>query len=161
MARAGRKSKYETDVKPYLETINKKIRQGVTEEAIAKSLGISKATINNYKLKYPELKEALSTNKGADVLESLVNAGIQSAIGYYKENETTTIILDEDGKPTKKQKTINKIWYAPNPTLNKFYVLNFGKKDGWTDDPLEYELKKSKQELDEAVLKSKNFDIDF
>ncbi len=161
MARAGRKSKYETDVKPYLETINKKIRQGVTEEAIAKSLGISKATINNYKLKYPELKEALSTNKGADVLESLVNAGIQSAIGYYKENETTTIILDEDGKPTKKQKTINKIWYSPNPTLNKFYVLNFGKKDGWTDDPLEYELKKSKQELDEAVLKSKNFDIDF
>lgn len=161
MARAGRKSKYETDVKPYLKTINKKIRQGVTEEAIAKSLGISKATINNYKLKYPELKEALSTNKGADELEALVNAGIQSAKGYYKENETTTIILDEDGKPTKKQKTINKIWYAPNPTLNKFYVLNFGKKDGWTDDPLEYELKKSKQELDEAVLKSKNFDIDF
>ena len=28
---AGRKNKYDTNVKPYLDDINKKIRQGVTE----------------------------------------------------------------------------------------------------------------------------------
>ena len=153
---AGRKNKYETYVKPYLEDINKKIREGVTEKDIAKSLNISVATLNNYKSQYHELKEALSANKGKDVLKDLVNAGIQSAKGYYKENETTIVILDENGQPTKRQKTIVKTWYPPNPTLNIFYVKNFGKDEGYVSDPLEYEMKKAKQELDEAILKDKN-----
>lgn len=153
---AGRKSKYETEVKPYLDEINKKIREGVIEEEIAKSLNISVATLNNYKLKYPELREALSKNKGVDVLQDLVNAGIQSAKGYYKENETTIVILDENGQPSKRQKTIVKTWYPPNPTLNLFYVKNFGKDAGFMSDPLDYEMKKAKQELDEAILKDKN-----
>ena len=57
---AGAKSKYETNIKPYLKEIRKKIKEGVTESEIAKALGISVASLNNYKLKYPELKEALS-----------------------------------------------------------------------------------------------------
>lgn len=157
---AGRNSKYETSVKPYLDDINKKIREGVIEEEIAKALGISVATLNNYKLKYPELKEALSKGKGKDILQKLINSGIEASLGYYKENETTTIILDENGNPSKKQKTITKTWYPPNPTLHKFYVLNFGKDEGLVNDPLDYELKKAKNELDEAILKSKNWDID-
>ena len=96
---AGRKNRYEEYVKPYLEEINKKVREGVIESEIAKALGISVATLNNYKLKYPELRDALSKNKGADVLQKLVNSGIESACGYFKENETTTIVLGDDGKP--------------------------------------------------------------
>lgn len=153
---AGRKSKYDTEVKPYLDEINKKIREGVIEEEIAKSLNISVATLNNYKLKYPELREALSKNKGVDVLQDLVNAGIQSAKGYYKENETTIVILDENGQPSKRQKTVVKQWYPPNPTLNLFYVKNFGKDAGFMSDPLDYEMKKAKQELDEMIIKDKN-----
>lgn len=161
MAKAGRKSKYETCIKPYLAEINKKVRQGITEEQIAKSLGICVATLNNYRNKYKEFAEALSKNKGADVLQKLVNCGIESACGYYKENETTVIILDEDGKPAKRQKTITKTWYPPNASLNQFYVKNYGKEEGFVSDPLEFELKKAKAELDEAVIKDKNFDIDF
>lgn len=157
---AGRNSKYETSVKPYLEEINKKIREGVIEEEIAKSLGISVATLNNYKLKYPELKEALSRDKGKDVLQELINAGVKSAIGYYKENETTIVILDENGQPSKRQKTITKTWYPPNPSLNIFYVKNFGKDEGFVNDPLEYEMKKAKQDFDEAIAKEKNWSLD-
>ena len=157
---AGRKSKYETCVKPYLEDINKKVRQGVTEESIAKSLGISVATLNNYRNKYPEFKEALSKDKGADVLQRLINAGIEAACGYYKENETTTVILDESGVASKSQKTVTKTWYPPNPVLNKFYALNFGKDEGIASDPLDYEMRKAKQELDEAILKGKSWYID-
>lgn len=158
---AGRKSKYETCVKPYIAEINKKVREGITEEAIAKALGISVATLNNYRNQYPEFKEALSKDKGKAVLQKLINAGIESACGYYKESETTTIILDEDGAPSKRQKTIQKTWYPPNPSLNQFYVKNFGKDEGFANDPLDYEIKKAKQELDELEFKNKNFDIDF
>lgn len=161
MAKAGAKSKYDELVKPYLTEINKKVREGVIESEIAKALGISVATLNNYKNKYPELKDALSKGKGADVLQKLVNAGIRAATGYFETNETTVIILDEKDKPSKRQRTITKVWYKPDPSLNKFYVMNYGKDEGFASDPLDYELKKAKQELDEAESKAKNWDINY
>lgn len=161
MAKPGAKPKYERLVKPYLQQINEKVRQGVTEEEIARSLNISVASLNNYRNKYPEFAEALSKDKGADVLNDLVNAGVDAAKGYYKEIETTVIILDEDGKPAKRQKTIVKQWFPPNPSLNQFYVKNFGKDQGYTSDPLDYEFKKQKQEFDEALKKAQNWDVDF
>ena len=154
---AGRKNRYEEYVKPYLEEINKKVREGVIESEIAKALGISIATLNNYKLKYPELRDALSKNKGADVLQKLVNAGIESACGYFKENETTTIVLGDDGQPSKRSKVITKTWYPPNATLNKFYVLNYGRDEGFVNDPIEAELKKAKLELDQMKYDSENW----
>lgn len=156
MAKRGAKSKYEQLVKPYLKEINEKVRQGVTEEAIAISLGISVASLNNYRNQHPEFKEALSKDKGKDVLNDLVNAGIEAAKGYFKEIETTIIILDEDGKPAKRQKTITKQWYPPNASLNQYYTKNLGKEQGFTNDPLEFEFKKQKQEFDEEIEKIKN-----
>lgn len=156
---AGAKSKYEDLVKPYLKTIRKKVKEGVTESEIAKALNISVATLNNYKIKYPELRKALSKDKGKDVLKKLKNAGIEAACGYYRENETTQIVFDKDGNP-RKSKTITKTWYPPNPTLNIFYVKNFGKDEGFVSDPLEYDLKKAKYELDAEVEKSKNWEVD-
>jgi transcriptional regulator with XRE-family HTH domain len=159
-SKRGAKNRYERDVKPYLEEINRKVRQGVTEAAIAQALGISVATLSNYKNKYPEFKDALSKNKGVEVLQQLVNAGIKAGTGYFENNETTTVIIDDNGKPSKKQKVVNKVWYPPNPALNKFYVLNFGKNEGYNSEPLDYELKKARQELDEAIRKAENWDID-
>lgn len=161
MAKAGAKSKYDTCVKPYLAEINKKVREGVVEADIAKALGISVASLNNYKKDHAELRDALSKDKGTEELEALVNAGIMAAKGYYKENETTVISLDENGHPAKRQKTITKTWYPPNPILNKFYVSNFGKDQGFTSDPLEYELKKARMDFDQAEAKAKNWDLDY
>lgn len=152
---AGRKNKYNTAVKPYLEEINKKIREGVTESEIAKSLGISVATLNNYKLAHPELVEALQKNKGSDVLQKLVNSGIEASVGYYKDE--ITITTNAKGEETK---VVSRKWYPPNPALQKFYVLNFGKAEGYNNDPLDFELKKEKSKLDEAMLKAKNWNLD-
>ena len=156
----GAKNKYDSLVKPHLEDINKKIREGVTESEIAKALGISVASLNNYKSDHEELREALSKNKGSDILQDLVNAGHKAAIGYFVEEETTTVVFDKDGNP-KKSKVINKRWIPANPTLNLFYVKNYGKEQGFVSDPLDYELKKAKQELDEELAKQKNWDIKF
>lgn len=154
------KCRYFDCVQPYLDTIRKKVREGVTEVEIAKSLGISKATLENYKRDFPELREALSKDKGADVLQKLINAGIESACGQYKETKQTTYGTDENGEPVIKSVVVNKVWYPPNPMLHKFYVLNFGKEEGLVNDPLDYALRLRKQEFDEKLEKSKNWDKD-
>lgn len=159
MAKRGAKSKYETCVKPYLDTIRQKVRDGVTEEAIANSLNISVASLNNYKNQYPEFAEALSKNKGADELQALINAGVEAAKGCYKENEQSIYTIDEDGNPVLEKVIVNKVWQPPNPALNRFYVVNFGKEQGFSNDPLQHELKKQKQEFDEKLEKAKNWHL--
>ena len=147
---AGRRSKYEINVQPYLCDINKKIREGVTEAEIAKGLGICVATLNNYKLKYPELAEALKDNKGKDALESIVNAGILAAQGQWVEEEQTVVELDEDGNPKKTRTVISKRYIPANPTLNIYYTKHFGQEEGFTNDPQELALKKAKLAFEKA-----------
>lgn len=160
MAKRGAKGKYEHQVKPYLDLIQTKVRQGITEAEIAKALGISIASLNNYKQQHKELREALSKNKGADVLQSLVNAGIKAATGYYAENEQIVYGRDENGNVVVQQVIKKKEWQAPNQSLNKFYVQNYGKEQGFTADPLEYELKKARAEFDEKIERAKNWDVE-
>lgn len=159
MAKRGAKSKYETLCLPYLKEINEKVRQGVTEAEIAKALGISVASLNNYRNLYPEFAEALSKGKGADELQALINAGIEAAKGSYKENEQTIYTMDENGNPVIEKVIVNKVWQPPNPALNKFYVMNFGKEQGFSNDPLQHELKKQKQDFDEKLEKAKNWHL--
>ena len=157
--KVGAKGKYESLVKPYLKEINEKVRQGVTEAEIAKSLGISVASLNNYRNQHKEFRDALSKDKGADALNALINAGIEAAKGYYKEEEQTIYKMDEDGHPVIEKVIVYKNWYAPNQTLNKFYVQNFGKEQGFSNDPLAQELKRQKQEFDEKIERAKNWHL--
>ena len=159
MAKRGAKGKYEQLVKPYLDLIQEKVRQGITEAEIAKALNISVASLNNYKQQHKELLEALSKNKGADVLQGLINAGIKAATGYYADNEKVIYGRDENGEVVVVQVIKEKTWQPPNQSLNKFYVQNYGKEQGFTADPLEYELKKARAEFDEKLEKAKNWDV--
>jgi transcriptional regulator with XRE-family HTH domain len=161
MAKGGAKSKYETLVKPYLTEINEKVRQGVTEAEIAKALGISVASLNNYRNKYTEFAEALSKDKGADELKALVNAGVEAAKGCYKTNTQTIYEADENGEPKLVKVIEYEQWQPPNASLNTFYVQNFGREQGYSNDPLQYALKKQKQEFDEKLEKLKNWHLDF
>lgn len=156
----GARSKYETCVMPYLETIRAKVKEGVTEEAIADSLGICVASINNYKNAHPELAEALSKDKGADCLRELINAGVKAAIGGYKTTTKKTVwAKDENGEPVIVKVEEYETEQPPNPALNKFYVQNFGREQGFSNDPLQYELKKQKQEFEEKLEKAKNWHL--
>ena len=154
------KCRYFDCVQPYLDTIRKKVREGVTEVEIAKSLGISKATMENYKKQFPEFAEALSKDKGVDVLQRLINAGIESACGCYKENEQTFYKIDENGEPVIEKVIVFKQWQPANQSLNKFYVQNFGKEQGFSNNPLEFDLQKKKQEFMEKLERQKNWDKD-
>lgn len=153
----GRKSLYDSLVKPRLKWINEQVRNGVTEKAIADALSITEQTLNNYKNKYPEFKEALSKGKGADVLQRLINSGIDAACGQWIEEETITVTLDEDGKPSKRQKVTTKKYLPPNPALNQYYTKHFGQEEGFTGDPLALEFKKAKLAFDKEVQSEKDW----
>lgn len=160
MAKRGAKGKYEVCVKPYLADINKKVREGVTESEIARSLNISVASLNNYRNKYPEFAEALSKDKGKECLQALINAGVKAAIGGYKLTTKKTIWgKDENGEPVIEKQEEYETEQPPNPALNKFYVMNFGKEQGFSNDPVQAELKRQKQEFEEKIEKAKNWHL--
>lgn len=164
----GAKGKYERLVKPFLAEINEKVRQGVTEESIAKALGISVASLNNYRNQYPEFAEALSKEKGADVLQDLINAGVKGAIGgiikVKKPYKAKRYEYDEDGKVISCEEVMKfyeeEIYIPPNASLNQFYVLNYGKAKGFARDPLDYDMKKEKHDEEMKEQKAKNWELD-
>lgn len=59
----GRKSKYDSHVKPKLAEIENWREKGFSEEWIAAKLGVAYSSLSLYKLKYSELSEVLSKSK--------------------------------------------------------------------------------------------------
>ena len=84
----GRKSKYETHVKPYLPEIEKWCNT-MTEAQICKRLGVGKSAWNEYKKKFPELMESIKRGR-TDLVSDLKSALIRKAKGYeYTETKIT------------------------------------------------------------------------
>ena len=59
----ARKSRYDEIVKPKLDIIEGWARNGLTLDDIANNLGFTRQTLNTYKNKHPELKEAIEQGK--------------------------------------------------------------------------------------------------
>lgn len=153
----GRKCKYDEKVKPHLSWISEQAQNGISEKAIAAELGITEQTLNNYKSKFPDLAAALRTGKGAGTLQRLINSGIEAACGQWVTEETIVVQLDENGNPSKRQKTSVKRYIPPNPALNQYYTKHFGQSEGFTGDPLALEFKKAKLDFDKAVQSEKDW----
>lgn len=104
-------------------------RDGLTDEQIARNMGISPSTLYEWKKKYPEISEVLK--KGKEVVDRQVeNALLKRALGYDYE-EVKTLIEDVDGKKKKKvEKTVKHI--APDVTAQIFWLKN-RRPDKWRD----------------------------
>lgn len=101
----GRKSKYDTHVKPYLDRIPKWRRNGMTEAQIAKKLGIAMSSFSLYKLKHSEFSETLKNSK-EELIENLEDSLFRRAMGYSYEE--TKIEKESDGR-TKITKTTKEL----------------------------------------------------
>lgn len=106
--KGGRKSKYHTHVEPRLKEIEAWARDGLTDEQIAKNLGVAYSTFRKYKDEYPAFSSALK--KGKEVVDIEVeNALLKRALGYEYE-EVKTLIEEVDGKRKKKiEKTVKHV----------------------------------------------------
>lgn len=116
------KSKYFTHVEPKLILIEGWARDGLTDEQIAKNLGIAYSTFREYKNKYSALSAALK--KGKEVIDYEVeNALLKRALGYEYEEVTY-----EHGEETKR--VLKHV--VPDTTAQIFWLKN-RKPQQWRD----------------------------
>ena len=114
------------EVKEKLIRVEGWARDGLTDEQIAKNLGISKDTFYQYKKQHPDFSETLK--RGKEVVDREVeNALFQRAMGY--EYEEDTVITNPDGSQV--IKTVTKKM-APDVTAQIFWLKN-RKPAEWRD----------------------------
>ena len=102
---------------------------GLTDEQIAKQIGIATSTLYEWKKKYSEISDALKKGKKVFDAES-VQALHQAGIGYYIE-ETDTDITIRDGVEIKRIRK-RKRWIPSNVTALIFWLKNRD-PDNWKD----------------------------
>lgn len=101
-------------------------RDDLTDEQIAKNIGIKRPTLYDWKNKYSDISDALK--RGKEIVDrQLENALFKSATGY--EYTEVTEELTENGMEITKKVTKQ---VAPNPTAAIFWLKN-RKPDEWRD----------------------------
>lgn len=150
MADVGRKSKYETHVKPYLKKIEEWLNNGASEEQCALALGLCYSTFNNYKRKYPELK-AVCEKPRIGVVVDLRSTLVKKALGFtyeekeqYIKQEVDPVTKQPIGKPTMHTRIVTK--QALPDTTAIFGALNMYDEE-YCKDRKQYELKRQELEL--------------
>lgn len=165
----GKPGKYDEYVKPYLPLISEWCRT-MTEQQIAEKLGIGYSTFNQYKVDYPEVKEAIKKGK-QNLVAELKSALIKKAMGYeYTETKETTervkwpeniradlldagFTLEEiDSARTVKVEVAHKKM-APDVAALNLALKNYD-KEHWANDPQALELKKKELELRERQVEA-------
>lgn len=101
-------------------------RDGLTDEQIAKNIGISRSTLNEWKKKYSDISDTLK--RGKEVIDRQVeNSLLKRALGYeYEEvSEKFEYGVLTERKVTKKQ-------VVPDTTAQIFWLKN-RKPEEWRD----------------------------
>lgn len=170
MAKRGRKSKYETHIKPNLQLIQEMART-MTEKQIAESLGVSyTGAWSLYKQQYPELAESLKRGR-QNLVAELRSALIKKAKGYeYTETKETTervkwppdmysMLIDAGFTPQQiGEARLVKTEVAHKKTTPDVAAINLAlknyDKENWANDPQALELKKKELELRERQVEN-------
>ncbi len=104
-------------------------RDGLTDEQIAKNMGISRSTLNEWKKKYSDISDTLK--RGKEIVDTQVeNALLKRALGY-KYTETKTVESAKGTVTTTIEKEV-----APDVTAGIFWLKNRLRKK-WGDKQVE------------------------
>ena len=139
MAGKGRPGLYKKKVEPYLSEIAQ-MALTMTEEQIAKTLGVGWSTFRGYKQLYPALTDALKSGRAKLVME-LKSAMIQRAKGFSYEERKRVVkngVVVQDEIYTKAA--------LPDVASMNLLLKNYD-KDNWANDPQTLELKRQELEL--------------
>lgn len=153
MGKPGRKSVYETRVKPRFNEITDWLRHGATEAQIAHNLGVSRQTLCNYKNDYPEFFDILKNGRQSLVLE-LRGALVKKALGYkFQEIKKYTKI--EDGKAVQYVEETTKE-AAPDVAALNLCLKNYD-SENWANDPQMMALKEKELALKREIAEKDNW----
>lgn len=126
-------------VKEQLPVIENWARQGLTEIQIAKNLGVGVSTLSEYKIRYPELAEALKKGR-ATIVAEIENVLVKRALGFNFEEVKTSIRMI-NGIETKYTEKIKK-YALPDVGACCFLLKNKDRGNGWSDNPQKIALEK-------------------
>lgn len=132
------KSKYFTHVEPKLTLVEGWARDGLTDEQIAKNLGISKTSLYKYKEEHIELFELLK--KGKEIIDYEVeNALLKKALGFKETVKKAIKVKNveyDNGRRLRESEDIvmvdEEIFVQPDTTAQIFWLKN-RKPDKWRD----------------------------
>lgn len=164
----GRKSKYETNVKPRFDDIKQWAENGMSERDMARNLDVHYSTFIEYKGKYPELNELLKKSRKTPV-EDIKAAMLKRAKGFQfieKKVIKQCIEFPDDLREQIEGKGIDLSFYdtprlvrteetlktaVPDVAAGLVLLQHWDKnEDGstkWSRDPARLELQKSELEL--------------
>ena len=153
MAKRGRKSVYDTKIKPRFDDILKWLRNGATEQQIYKNLGITKQTFYTYKKEKMEFFDLLK--KGQESLvEQLRGALIKKALGFeYKESKRITKY--EDGNEIIQTEEYTK-QSLPDVAAANLLLKNYD-KENWSNDPRSDDIKREELEIKKKLFDKENW----
>lgn len=106
-------------------------KAGLSDEQIAKNMGISRSTLNEWRKKYPDISAALK--KGKEISDYEVeNALFKRAIGYTEKLVKTfkckVIEYDEQGKKKKEEEVlkegVDEVHFPPDTGAAIFWLTN-------------------------------------
>lgn len=146
------KSKW-PQVKDRLSLVAKWARDGLTEEQIAKNLGIGVSILNEYKRKYPQIAEVLKKGKAPFIAE-VENALAKRALGFEYE-ESKTYIRQEDGKEVRYTEKTKK--YQPPDVAACSILLKNKDRGNWSDNPVKADMERELLEFRKELERMKHF----
>lgn len=157
MAKTGRKSKYDTDIKPHLKEIETAVKNGATIAEIATAFNIAESTIYKYKAEKAEFSAAFARGRASIVIE-IRAALLKKALGYEYEEEKRVGRKDGNGENIVVVEKYKK-HQPPSETAAGMLLRNYDKT--WIDkDKATTELKQQEFELRKAIADSNNFDLE-
>lgn len=143
MAKRGRKSAYETTIKPRFSDISEWLKHGATERQIAYNLGVSYSTLNKYKAEKSEFAELLKNGRQSLVLE-LRGALVKKALGFtFTEIKKYTKVENGQAVQYVEETTKN----APPDVAALNLCLKNYDPDEWANDPQALKIKKEELQL--------------
>jgi hypothetical protein len=92
-------------------------RDGLFDTQLAKNIGISTVSLNNWKKKFPKFNMVISKGRGVALID-VENATYKAALGYHVEE---TIIDNKCNERTVKR------WIQPSPKAQAMLLYNWGK----------------------------------
>lgn len=150
----GRRSKYDTEIKPHIDEIKNAVAAGATIKEIATAFNIAESTIHKYRKEKKEFSDAFTRGREKVVIE-IKAALLKKALGFHYEEKRTNIKEDEkNGKSTFTE--ITKRYCPPSETAAAMLLRNYD-KDYKDSDDTTVKLKEQEAELKKKIANANNW----
>lgn len=152
----GRKSKYDEYVAPHLNKVKEWIAGGATDKEVADALGIGVSTLNEYKKKYSEFRDAFTRGREIVCIE-IKAALLKKALGFNYEEEKRTGRKDKNGESIVLVEKYKR-YCPPSETAAGMLLRNYDKE--WRDtDNNSVELRRQEHALRAAIADAEHLDL--